>query len=34
MERGLATAKDGKIRMLVETVASLERRKVERVGVR
>jgi type IV secretory pathway VirD2 relaxase len=32
MEMGLATAKDGKIRVPVDTVATLERQEVERVG--
>ena len=32
VEMGLATAKDGNVRVPVDTVASLERREVERVG--
>jgi type IV secretory pathway VirD2 relaxase len=32
VEMGLATVKDGKIRVPVDTVASLERREIERVG--
>ena len=32
VEMGLATAKDGKIRLPVDTVATLERQEVERVG--
>jgi hypothetical protein len=32
VEMGLATAKDGKIRVPVDTVATLERREIERVG--
>ena len=32
VEMGLATAKDGKVRVPVDTVATLERREVERVG--
>jgi type IV secretory pathway VirD2 relaxase len=32
VEMGLATAKDGKIRVPVDTVAALERREIERVG--
>jgi type IV secretory pathway VirD2 relaxase len=32
VEMGLATAKDGKVRVPVDTVATLERREIERVG--
>lgn len=32
VEMGLATAKDGKIRVPVDTVATLERREIERIG--
>src|SRR5581483_4113211 len=32
VEMGLATVKDGKIRVPVDTVATLERREIERVG--
>jgi len=32
VEMGLATVKDGKIRIPVDTVATLERREIERVG--
>src|ERR1700752_3795722 len=32
VEMGLATAKDGNVRVPVDTVATLERREVERVG--